>query len=186
MKIFCIGLPKTGTTTLGKALEILGYSHNSETDSVLGLNSITDGTYDYIIDQIGKYDAFEDSPYPMCWKWLAEKYPDAKFILTTRESPYKFLLSLLNEPLRKIEGVIHHQKKFAQFGVTHVKGNEGIVYRAYLEHNHDVRKYFEGKDNFIEMCFEDGHGWKRLCAFLAKEIPTQDFPHLNKTNDLEK
>lgn len=183
MKIFCIGLPKTGTTTIGKALEILGYSHNYASDSVLGLNSIERGDYNYILDQIDKYDAFEDSPYPMCWKWLVKNYPDAKFILTTRSSPYKFLNSLLNEPERKIKSVIHHQKKFSQFGVTHVKGNEGIVYRAYLEHNHDIRKHFEGKDNLLEMCFEDGDGWDKLCEFLGHNLPKEDFPHLNKTNE---
>jgi hypothetical protein len=43
-----------------------------------------------------------------------------------------------------------------------------------------VIDYFSNRDNFLIICFEKGHGWKELCRFLDKPIPSVPFPHVNK------
>ena len=96
-KVFCIGLPKTGTTSFGKAFELLGYRHHVETDCIKGCNSITHGNYRYSIDEIENNDVFEETPYHLIYEWLDAIY-EAQFMLTTRISPETYLNSLRNEP----------------------------------------------------------------------------------------
>ena len=82
MKIFGIGLSKTGTTSLARALNILGYRTRDNlgvVDYIRGdLSSINPGILD-------TNDAFTDTPVPNFYRELDAKYPDAKFILTIRD-----------------------------------------------------------------------------------------------------
>ena len=83
-KIFGIGFHKTGTTSLGEALKVLGYN-------VTGPNWINQGN-------IGRthlarcralshdFDAFQDNPWPLVYREMDAMWPDAKFILTMRDS----------------------------------------------------------------------------------------------------
>ena len=80
-KIFCIGLSKTGTTSLARALEILGY----KTRDYIGVTSYFAGDLTSInLQEIDANEAFTDTPIPSFYKQLDEKYPNSKFILTTR------------------------------------------------------------------------------------------------------
>jgi hypothetical protein len=78
-KIFCIGFQKTGTSSLDKALRILGYR-------VCGSYGIYDPShvYEEAFELINKFDAFQDMPWPILYKELDERCPDSKFILTLR------------------------------------------------------------------------------------------------------
>jgi hypothetical protein len=178
MKIFCIGLPKTGTTSLGKAFDILGLSHNEATDSTLAIRDICNASYNYIREQISVYDAFEDTPYHLIYDWLHYNYPEAKFILTERLNEDKYLQSLLNESNEKKNSGIHQLKKSAQFGFPLIKDNEEEVKAFYLNHNKTIKERF---DNVLVMNFEKGDSWKELCEFLELPIPEINFPHENKT-----
>jgi hypothetical protein len=92
-KIFCIGLNKTGTSTLHKAFEILGLksvhyidnegNNNKEiiTSNFLAGNNILKG--------IDKYEVFSDwdqAPNTIAiFKEFDRQYPNSKFIANTRE-----------------------------------------------------------------------------------------------------
>ena len=54
------------------------------------------------------------------------------------------------------------------------------IINRYMVHRKKVLKYFEKKNNFIEIDLFKGEGWKKLCSFLDKDIPNIDFPHMNK------
>jgi len=181
MKVFCMGLPKTGTTSIGKAFDILGLKHNAATDSTLAIRDICNGSYKYITEQINEFEAFEDTPYHLIYDWLHYMYPDAKFILTERLNEQKYLNSLLNESQYKKESGIHQLKKSAQFGFPYVRNNEEAVIEYYLNHNKTIKEKFE---NVLTMNFEKGDSWEKLCSFLDLPIPEVKFPHENKTNEL--
>jgi hypothetical protein len=178
-KIFCIGLPKTGTTSVGMAFDLLGLKHNKSTDSAKSIKSIIDGTYDYIIDEINNNDAFEDTPYHLIYKWLDVNYPESKFILTVRNSEAKFLNSLMNESESKKESGIHQLKKAATFGVPKVLGNENLVINTYNDYINNVMDYFG--DRVLVLCLENGDGWGKLLDFIGMEANDIKFPHENKT-----
>ena len=50
---------------------------------------------------------------------------------------------------------------------------------VYNRHADDVRAYFRGADNFLEVNICGGEGWERLCPFLGKPTPDEPFPKTN-------
>jgi 3'(2'), 5'-bisphosphate nucleotidase len=76
-KIFGIGLSKTGTTSLARALEILGY----KTKDYLGVSRYSAGDLSSIkLDEIDSNDAFTDTPIPSFYRELDVKYPGSLFM----------------------------------------------------------------------------------------------------------
>lgn len=96
-KIFCIGMNKTGTTSLAVVLSILGYKladqKEGEKYTVYDLNR---GNFSPLIKYIEKYDAFQDMPFCMGQTYVAldALFPGSKFILTIRD-PDEWFQSLL-------------------------------------------------------------------------------------------
>ena len=89
-KIFCIGFPKTGTTSLEEALSLLGYNvcrghyNNRHTNYLISL--FYNKNFDEIDRIISYYDAFTDLPWGGTdfYIYLSNKYPKAKFIHSER------------------------------------------------------------------------------------------------------
>lgn len=78
-KIFCIGLARTGTTSLHEILKSLGLKSNHFAGEIL---------YQDNWNIINKYDAFSDTPIPFIYKKLDSLHPGSKFILTTRNKDH--------------------------------------------------------------------------------------------------
>ena len=81
-KIFCIGFQKTGTKSLGIALNVLGYR-------VCGLVGTKDpdiakNGLPLIHSLIPSYEAFRDNPWPLFYEDLDRWYPGSRFIFTVR------------------------------------------------------------------------------------------------------
>jgi hypothetical protein len=179
MKIFGIGLNKTGTKTLGFCLKHFGYRHISCDFQSLKLYS--EGKLEPIFKKIEHYDSFEDWPWPLMYKILDEKYPDSKFILTTRENPETWFHSLCKHADRT--GPTQHRKIVYGHEMPHDFKEEHINF--YNAHNEAVLKYFEKKPGkLLGVCWESGDGWQKVCAFLGKEVPDIPFPHLNKSGEM--
>ena len=82
-KIFGVGLSKTGTTSLARALEILGY----KTRDYLGVTRYSPSDLSSIdLQIIDSNDAFTDTPIPSFYRELDTRYPGSKFILTVRDT----------------------------------------------------------------------------------------------------
>ena len=173
MKLFGIGFHKTGTTTLGKALEELGYlvcgpSREFEVD-------LQKGDLSGIYRKALEFDAFQDNPWPVYYKELDEKFPHSKFILTLRDEE------------KWIDSVVRHfgdQDTIMReiiYGVGHPLNNEGVYVERYREHNKAVIKYFKNRpDDLLVVSWEKGDAWEELCRFLNKDIPQKQFPHENR------
>lgn len=188
MKIFCVGLPKTGTTSLEACLIELGYKVapynldfiNSIAD-IMSSNKVEDDQLDRIIkNEIDNYDAFQDWPYPLLVQSLYTLYPDSHFILTIRKDEKVWLKSLQkhtkrnsSEKSRRLRSIFY--------------GNDdpflnGILYeKFYLKHNKNIINKFNNDKRFLAVCFETGDGWQQICEFLNKEIPNKPLPHVNNT-----
>lgn len=180
-KVFCIGLPKTGTTSIGKAFELLGYRHNARTESLIGVRDVFSPNPTYLEDQLDNYDAFEDTPWHLIYDIMASAYPEAKFILTERSSSKHYIDSLSKESDGKKLSDLHIFKKMICFGVPEVKGNEGVIRNEYHNHNDRVREFFKYMPERL-LVFETGkHGWLELCEFLEKDVPPVPYPWLNKS-----
>lgn len=177
-KVFGIGLQKTGTSTLGKVLTILGYKVQQDTDHDL-VRALIDGKLEDLRKRAMEYDGFEDNPWPMVFKELDQWYPGSKFILTSRDEN------------NWIQSICRHfgsnASEFREwyYGEGAPLGNEDRYLAKYREHDQAVRDYFKGRKNdFLIVDFEKGDGWKKICSFLAEDVPKADFPHLNKNKTL--
>jgi len=92
VKIFGIGLNKTGTTTLGYCFRELGFNHKSYDLKLL--KHYHNNNMDPIFKTVNQFDVFEDWPWPLLYKMLDKKYNNARFILTVRKDPETWYGSL--------------------------------------------------------------------------------------------
>jgi len=158
-KVFCIGSVKTGTTSLYKALNILGYR---SVQVLRGGKEPKQGWVEYIKKL--KYDAYAD--YPMfkddLFKEIDKSIPNSKFILTVRETN-------------------SWEKSFENYFLNASEKQKMNVLKDVNKHNEKVIDYFKDRPSqLLVMNIIEGDGWNKLCKFLNKPIPTKPFPHKNK------
>jgi hypothetical protein len=88
VKIFGIGLSRTGTTSLNSALVKLGYRslhwpHDSVTRrELIGYFA---GEQPFALTVAEDYDAITDTPAAAAYRELSALYPESRFILTLRD-----------------------------------------------------------------------------------------------------
>jgi len=87
-KIFVIGNNKTGTTSIGAALEALGFSLGNQADAELLMEDWAKRDFQRIVDYCETADAFQDVPFSLefTYQVLDYAFPDSRFILTVRNS----------------------------------------------------------------------------------------------------
>ncbi|MEM9884534.1 MAG: sulfotransferase [Bacteroidota bacterium] len=178
-KIFGIGLNKTGTTSLGKAIANLGFDKHTSCNINL-LRDYQNGNISSILKLAEDYNNFEDWPWPLIYKDLYFEFPDSKFILTIRESPEVWFSSLCNHAKRT--GPTEHRKIVYGYEMPQSKRSAHI--RFYNFHNQSVTDFFnkQSPNNFLTVCWEKGDGYDKLCKFLdIDNCPSESFPHLNKS-----
>jgi len=181
-KIFGIGLNRTGTTSLQYALEILGYKvapYNIEI-----IKAYLKQDWKLLDKLINSFDAFQDWPWPLMYKTLDKKYPNSKFILTTRSNVDIWLKSQIWHTINtnKKDNTAFFTNKIA-YGYFYPGFHEAEHKNFYLKFNNEVRNYFKYlKKDFIELCWEKNSNWNKLCKFLNKEYPNTDFPYKRKSS----
>ena len=174
-KLFGIGFHKTGTTTLDKVYQILGYNACPVRTDLA--ESLSNGNLEPTFEVVKQFDAFQDNPFPILYKELDQAFPGSKFIMTVRDDD-KWLRSIVNSFGSKKTLM----RKWI-YGKSHgaPKGNETLYLERYQRHNEDVRTYFRDRPNdFLEISWERGDGWEKICPFLGMPVPILPFPHANK------
>jgi hypothetical protein len=174
-KVFGIGSHKTGTSSLGEALRVLGYR-------VTGPNNVHRKGMDTQSDLataralLPKYDAFQDNPWAQLFREMDRAAPGSRFVLTVRPED-AWLRSVVGHfgprstPMREwIYGPGHGSPL----------GNEELYLERYRRHNREVIEHFADRpDDLLVMDITRGDGWELLCPFLGREIPDAPFPHAN-------
>ncbi len=166
-KVFGIGLGRTGTLSLARAMHWLGYtSKHSPKD----------------FGMIAEFEFLNDISISWRFEFLDCVFHDSKFILTTRDiDTWMESNRARSNKKRELGGLGRLQNRYMMYGVT--KFDEDKFRIAYYEYHARVYKYFEyRKKDLLVMNIKTGDGWEKLCSFLGKEIPDTPFPHLHKTN----
>lgn len=167
-KVFCVGFNKTGTTTIGKSLEMLGYRNLSFNSKIY--SHFKKGEFDTIFDYASKYDSFDDLP------WLDQtfipiidkKFPNSKFIYLNRdENSWRKSVTEWTE-LR-----------------TGVSSGDN-VYLSFKAHQKFVLNYFKDRDDLLILEIDDKLGFKKLADFLNAKSIQNEFPHFNNTKEFKK
>jgi len=172
MKIFCIGYPRTGTTSTINALKKLGYKiwHYQRKYYEKTVNALETGRFcDRILNN---HDAFGDIPICIIYKNLDKLYPDSKFILIKREkeSWFNSMQWLLNNKERKKYPNKHNDLLWSN-----------IYPEMIEEHTKDVNQYFLNSDRLLVKDISE-IGYDVLTDFLniKRNMSKSGFPHVNR------
>ena len=203
-KVFCIGLVKTGTTSLGQALKDLGYRVGDQHQGELLLKDYVAGNFQSIVEFCRMSDAFQDAPFsfPLTYVALDQHFPNAKFVLSVRDNVEQWYRSLIQFhgnlfgggriPTREdLMRATYCYPGFMWEAIHSVWNtpeddpyHKPTLAAYYQRHNESVRDYFRTKSNFLEINVSDKSAYQRFCEFLGKKPVADDFPWLNKSSPL--
>ena len=180
MKVVGVGLNRTGTKTLRRYLLEWGYAHRSY--ELEAFERYRRGEVDSLLDDIAADDSCEDWPWPLLYREIDERFPDARFILTTRKDPETWYRSLCNLAVR-MGPLNDFERHIYGYSMPHGHREEHFAY--YDAHNRAVRDHFAGRPGkLLEICWEtsaDAAG--ELAAFLGHERPAERKKvHANKSS----
>lgn len=206
-KVFCIGLNKTGTTSLEKALKELGFKVGKQSIAEELSIEVFEGIYDNIFKYIDKYNAFQDLPFSVgdFYKVLYKQYPEAKFILSLRDDENEWYKSQINFQTKRLskDGLPPRVKDLKESKYRY-KGWEYEVSKYiwlkdkdysdndfcfdeikskqyYLNRNEEIISFFQDKkDSLLVINLKEKYSYKKMCEFLGKKPIRDEFPHENK------
>jgi len=189
LKIIGAGFPRTGTTTLKKSLEMLGFSKAYHFKDLIAnpdklkfwqeLENTGHTDYDHLFDE---YQASVDFPGYPYYKLLMKEYPEAKVILTLRDfdswydSNYNTIWQV--EPANACLEFMRNTYLIKQFNGNFA--TKEIAEKVFHAHHNEVIEYVPKEQLLV---YEVKDGWEPLCSFLGCPIPAEAMPHLNKKED---
>jgi hypothetical protein len=199
LKVIGAGLGRTGTFTLKTALEMLGFGPCHHMVEVFAnpaqvpfWNRAADGEAVEWDEVFAGYNASVDWPGCHFYAELADRYPDAKIVLSKRD-PERWYESMSETILKSMSlmgfgaaqempadhpmrfgGVIIAEKTFG-----YDFSREGVI-AAFERHVAAVRETIPA-DRLLE--FEAVQGWEPLCAFLGVPVPDVPFPRTNSREE---
>ncbi|KAK3680612.1 hypothetical protein LTR37_021138 [Vermiconidia calcicola] len=199
LQVIGAGLPRTGTTSLYTALEMLGYDKCHHFKNIMAfpytearqwqqfLHTEDAATRRKIIKQIYQDHGCRsavDYPTSAFIADLVEIYPNAKVRWTNYWTC--FLVPLWQMALYPtMKGFLSWDEK--RLGATLFGEDDDIA--IYERHNEFVKRVVP-KDRLLE--FEAGMGFGPLCEFLGVAVPRDEdgleipYPHVNDTNQLNR
>ena len=189
-KVFGIGLPKTGTTTLAECMRILGYKHHTY-DMDLAASYVRSSDPSQVISRARRFESFDDWPWQVAYRELDSAFPGSRFISTRRTDVETYL-----------ESERRHRLKLGYLAPTQVprpswwdalvpdlfgQFDRELHRHLYEQHYAGIDDHFHGRESdVLRVCWEEGDGWPELCDFLGRPRPDVPFPHANSSDpDLE-
>jgi len=184
VKIFGLGLSKTGTSSLSEALNMMGiksihYPFDNNT-----YNELRSGNYNLSI--LREYQSIVDIPVAPYYAQLDKAFPNSKFILTVRDMK-SWLRSIDKHWELMMQWWDNYPdfKKFHEFIGAVVYGsihfNKDRFEYVYRLHERNIKEYFKDRSQdllILDIC--GGEGWEPLGEFLSIEVPDAPFPHANE------
>ncbi len=167
-KVFCIGLNKTGTTSLHEAFRILGLrsvhfiDHNGNNIKRVIRHNYVSGND--ILEGIDEYDAYSDwstDKYTVeIFKEFDKQYPGSKFILNTRDLS-EWLDSKEKHVKRNREKLKHNKNK----DIVWLEIDRDAWTSQFNVHYNAAREYFANRENdLLEINVTKGDTWPKLSS----------------------
>ena len=189
-KVFCLGLSRTSTKSLTKALNILGINVIHYPIDKVTHYELIHGHYNFTILQ--DYDGISDITVSPYYRELDQLFPNSKFILTIREKK-KWLESLRKHwedraPYDDPKQTETHLKirrflRAAVYGIYTF--NEQRLSNVYDVYHKEVLDYFKDRpEDLLVIDITKGEGWEKLCPFFGKNSLDAPFPHVNNEDEL--
>lgn len=186
LAVIGVGFGRTGTESMRAALETLGFGpcchmHAIMPDPDLYARwlAVARGAPPDWDDLFAGFGATVDWPAAHYWRELADRFPDAKVILTVRPAE-GWHASMAETILPAIRdggpGQLGRALLLPQVFGGEIEDRDHVI-GVYERHNAQVRAAF-GPDRLL--VHELGAGWAPLCAFLGVPLPETPYPHTNR------
>jgi hypothetical protein len=203
-KIFCVGSGKTGTSSWAGFMRMLGFSVGDQRAGEALLPAWSQREFTPILRLAETADAFQDFPFnaPFTFQALDTAFPDAKFILTTRdpESWYESLVAFHSrlfgngrlptaDDLRAADyvrpGWVLDAMK-AVYGISDdAPYDRTTLIGAFERYNKNVLQYFSNRpDSLLTIDLREPDAAERIALFCGTRYAGQRLPHFKKRKPL--
>ncbi|OZY85741.1 sulfotransferase family protein [Cellvibrio mixtus] len=180
-KLFIIGLPRTGTTSISVALLDCGFkvAHTAYTKRAFELA-----------------DVVSDAPCFCDYKELDQLFPRSKFVYLERSLEHwvpsmQMLLGKMLPELAPKTGYLNPVLKrvmnqtFAPFSTNNPLSKEHLE-ACYMRHEQQVMDFFAQREDFLRIDISHSNSLQTLLRFIGIEpLATTLFPHLNSGKQVD-
>ncbi len=190
LKLIGAAFPRTGTMSVKKALEGLGFGkcyHMHEVfltpDHIPIWDATRNGEMPNWRDLLAGYTATLDTPACHYWKELAVAFPDAKVLLLKRdpemwyESMYSTTYPVIMGPRGDVDPALQMIRRLFL---------EKFMCGRFEDRDFAISTYRRFCENVIKevpsdrlLVYEVSEGWAPLCHFLRYDVPKDPFPRKN-------
>jgi hypothetical protein len=209
LKVIGAGFPRTGTTSLKTALELLGFGPCCHMWELMKpehawrwplWRRAVDGKPVHWDTLYRGFQATVDSPGCFFWRKLAHAFPEAKVILSVRD-PYAWQLStqrgaavgeaqgdrsridpVMSATIGRMDAAIEREwgsSLATPPGMT----RDQFLRHQLVRHSEIVKSEIPPERLLV---FQVGEGWGPLCRFLGVDEPAVAFPHENDLGDFAR
>ena len=155
----CVGLGKTGTTSLATFLSQLGLKHYSNFNDARQYYS---GNTEYFLSLAERHDSFDDIPWCFLFEVLDMQH-DCLFVLSVRDSEDEWYGSLCRHFDRFGPSVVD----YLTYGFFNPHGRREHYTKFYRDHVTRVKLYFADKSNLLVFNARHQGCWVALCDALG-------------------
>ena len=207
-KIFCIGLNKTGTTSMEQYFSLLGYKVYQQSmceqlfHNIL-INNLHNTDFKFVTNSectdlfkfIDKYDFFQDVPFslPYFYRILLEKYPNGKFIFTVRKNGEEWANSLIKFHIANFgKEIINNHEAYNINNINYYNSIIRYFFMSigfkYEEEWYNKQKLINFYDNYINDVFRDLKDNKNVLILDInnpnKKVIIDSFLNINSKHDI--
>jgi Sulfotransferase domain len=201
-KIFCVGLGKTGTTSLEVFFSTLGFELGDQAKGEMLVRDWAVRNFEPIIALARTAQVFQDVPFslPFTFVILDWAFPDSKFILSVRDDAEQWYRSMirfhtkligknriptaddLKEFPYRYNGWLFEARKLI-YGVSEEDPYDKTrVLKLYESHHSAVSEYFRHRpESLLAVNVSDADAAEKIMAFLGLPYAGQKMPHLNRS-----
>lgn len=198
LKVIGVGFGRTGTLSLKLGLEQIGFDPCYHMMEVFKRDGHVDFWHNAAFGAPGAWDplftdfsATVDWPAAHYWRELVAHYPDAKVVLTIRdserwyESVHSTIYQAMIQSIDADNPVFERQREMANKIILEDTFGGRFQDRAhaigiYEQHNETVQKTLPSS-RLLTYQVADGFG--PLCQHLGVATPDAEFPHVNSTEE---
>ncbi len=203
-KIFCIGLNKTGTTSMKAALKEMGFVVAPQRPAEKMIDLWAKRDFKKIVG-FCKYAgySFQDVPFSLPFTYVILDYffPKSKFILTVRNNSEQWYNSVTKFHAKKwgkngriptkedlqnanyiYKGKLWNSNRKIFFTPESSPYKKDILIDYYENHNKNVKEYFRHRpDDLLVLNVSEKGAYKKLAKFFGVKTDKNIFPWENKT-----
>jgi len=204
LRVIGAGFGRTGTLSLKRALEKLGFGPTYHMQEVMRRPSHVAKWLRYARtgevvweDLFSDFESGVDFPVSCVWDRLAAHYPDAKVILTVRDpqtwwaSTASTIYRMRSMFPRWVMRVVPITRRWVE--MTDALVWDGIFEGRFADRDHAVAVFERHVAHVRATCpperllvFDVAEGWEPLCAFLDVPPPNTPFPRLNDAKTMRR